>query len=109
MIWIRFILLIYITTSVSSAFGQSNKQDNPYLKKENYNPYAHTPNDYIITIHIAIHIWQRADGTGNLQDTPETKVRLDKVVEWMNNLSEKNYEAAISELSYTTVTCYAIG
>lgn len=106
MIWIRFILLIYITTSVSSAFGQSNKQDNPYLKKENYIPYPHTPNDYIKTIHIAIHIWQRADGTGNLQDTPETKVRLDKVVEWMNNLYEKNYEAAIPALSYPTDTIY---
>ncbi len=92
--------------AISFVFGQTKKKDSPYLNKENYIPYPNSSNDYIKTVHIAIHIWQRADGSGNLQDTPETRARLHKVVEWMNILYEKNYELSIPSLSYPTDTIY---
>lgn len=103
--------MIRIVGVIISVFLLNNtlvySQNTDYLKKkEAYIPYPGSVNDYVKTIHIAIHVWQRADGSGNLKDNSHTKYRMDRIVNWMNDLMKKNYEAAIPALSYATDTIY---
>ncbi len=52
-----------------------------YRLFENY-----IPNDNSCTIYVRIHfnVWQKADGTGNWQNTPEQIDTLNQIVEWLN-------------------------
>lgn len=103
----KSIIIIILFIFYFVGFSQTTTPKSPLLKKENYIPYPNTPNDFIKTIHVAIHIWQRADGSGNLQDTPRTKARMEKIVmEWINHLYEKNFEPAFPALSYPADTLY---
>lgn len=52
-----------------------------YRHKEHWIPNSLTP---IKTLHVNFHIWQRADGTGNLDDTPANHARLHTVIDWVN-------------------------
>lgn len=52
-----------------------------YKHKEHWIPDSLTP---IKTLHVNFNIWQRADGTGNLDDTPANRARLHTVIDWVN-------------------------
>jgi hypothetical protein len=76
---------------------------NHYGKKETYIPLPGSKEDFIKTIHVSFHIWQRADGTGNLDDTPVHRNRLKQVIDWVNDNYSSNAQNLIP-LSYPTLT-----
>lgn len=47
-----------------------------FKHKESYIPRDGSNEDFIKTLHVSFHIWQRGDGSGNLDDTQATKNRL---------------------------------
>lgn len=55
-----------------------------YKHKENYIPRANSKEDFIKTLHVSFHIWQRADGTGNLDDNQLNRNRLIQIIDWAN-------------------------
>ncbi|HLW30575.1 MAG TPA: hypothetical protein VKX29_06930, partial [Brumimicrobium sp.] len=55
-----------------------------FKHKESYIPIGGSNEDFIKTLHVSFHIWQRGDGSGNLDDTQATKNRLIQVIDWAN-------------------------
>ena len=56
--------------------GNSSAYDLYYSQKEFWMPDANTP---VKTLHINFNIWQRADGTGNVQNNPTGISRLENI------------------------------
>ncbi|OJX37566.1 MAG: hypothetical protein BGO87_11645 [Flavobacteriia bacterium 40-80] len=99
--------LIFITSLFFLvAYGQVKTEESAYLKKENYIPYPGTSNDIEKTVHVAIHIWQRADGSGNMRDIPAHYARFIKIIDWMNGLYAKNPDAPIPGVPYKVDSIY---
>lgn len=101
----KIITLLFCVGFLTTSIAQT-KSKSPFLDRERYIPYTNTRNDIIKTVHLAIHVWQRADGSGNLRDTPETRERMSKVMEWLNNFYAKNPEPQNPPLSYRVDTIY---
>lgn len=81
-------ILIKKQNSVAQNANPQDKStafENFYGRKENYIPRPGNQNYFYKTIHVSIHIWQRKDGSGNIDNTPENIARLRQVEEWMNN------------------------
>lgn len=72
-----------------------------YKHKETFIPRVNSSEDFIKTLHVSFHIWQRANGTGNLDNTQSTKDRLIRVVNWVNQFYA-NVSSNVSPLSYST-------
>jgi parallel beta-helix repeat protein len=69
-----------------------------YKNKEYFIPNENIP---IKTLHVNINIWQRSDGTGNLQNIAEHRNRLQQIIEWANGEYETNSPDAYPPLPYT--------
>lgn len=91
---------LFILLFTGNLFSQQTVSS--LLAKENYIPTPFSENDILKTVHIAIHVWQRGDGSGNLKDTPEHRARLYKVIDWMNLLYSQNAQS-------TTSVSYPVG
>lgn len=104
--FIRYFIFSYFLAVTFNSLAQPTKELSPYLKKEYYTPYTNSKNDFIKTVHVAIHVWQRGDGSGNLKDTPELYTRMNRVIGWMNDMYRKNYEAQDPPLPYPVDTIY---
>lgn len=103
----RTLFLLGISLLIgTSILAQRTNYESPYLQKENYIPYPYSSNDIYKTIHIAFHIWQRADGSGTFKDTPETRARFDRIVGWMNDAYNKNSSPATPGVSYKVDSIY---
>ncbi len=64
--------------------GTSEAYNSIYKHKENYIPRANSKEDFIKTLHVSFHIWQRTDGTGNLDDNQFNRNRLIQIINWAN-------------------------
>jgi len=53
-----------------------------YRLKETWIPDANGP---VKTLHVNINLWQRADGTGNLQNTSDGLTRMEQVINWVDD------------------------
>lgn len=84
------------TTRISPHFLKK------FAIKENYIPFEDSQEDFIKTIHVSVHIWQRADGTGNLIENNETLERFKMIEIWLDNSYHKNQEFSLP-LPYETI------
>lgn len=73
----------YVLKSLSCG-GTSSDFTNHYRNKETYIPSTGSKEDFIKTIHVSFHIWQKADGTGNIDDNPTNRARLRQIIDWVN-------------------------
>src|SRR5690554_3847473 len=58
---------------------------NAYGLKEHYVPIPNSDNDFVKTIHVNFHIWQRADSSGNLDNNTNNINRLKQIIKTVNN------------------------
>lgn len=77
-----------------------------YLQKETYIPYEFSPNDIQKTVHVALHIWQRADGTGNFHNDVATLERFNQIFIWINQVYSKSMGVAVPKVSYPVDSIY---
>lgn len=94
------ILLLIIGMYSSHIQAQKRNNDSPYLQKERYIPAPYSDQNITKTLHVAIHIWQRADGSGNFQNTPETKERFNQIITWVNQVYNRPQYEATPALPY---------
>lgn len=85
-----------------ASTGSSSDFDNYYSRKENYIPRYGNKNHFIKTIHVSIHIWQKEDGSGNIDNTPENIARLKLVTKWMNDRYFSSNRERLNPLPYKT-------
>jgi len=62
----------------------SSSFSNVWRHKETFIPSTGSSLDFIKTVHISFHIWNRSDGTGNLTDSPYNRNRLRQIINFVN-------------------------
>jgi hypothetical protein len=72
-----------ITPKSLSCIENSLNFNNQYRHKETYIPSVGSKEDFIKTIHVSFHIWQRADGSGSLDDNQNNRARLRLIANWL--------------------------
>lgn len=101
---IFWLVLIFIYFFKVEAWSQlRNVKSSPYLDKMNYIPCPGSANDIEKTVHLAIHIWQRADGSGNIHNSAQFRQRLTQIMFWLNEIYNTN-PPQIPRLSYAVDT-----
>jgi hypothetical protein len=88
----KFTLLLF-TCMAAALHAQQNCQHTStayrfkYNRLESYIPDSTTP---VKTVQLNFIIFQKGDGTGNYQDTPDDHLKLDTILEWVNGFYERN-------------------
>src|SRR5690554_3236018 len=88
------------SNSKSIDCGESSSSFiNYWRKKESYIPS--NEDTFVKTVHVSFHIWQRADGSGSLDENVSNINRLKQIISWVNDNYSSN-QINLTPLPYTT-------
>jgi len=78
-----FFAFVFSLAPLHAQLRRSELWKNIYSRQETYIPDERSP---VCTLHINLNFWQKDDGSGNWQESPEHIKRLERIALWLNNI-----------------------